>query len=96
MAHDPSWNLSKEEAKALSDAGAAVAQHYEVAVNPKTRDWLILLGVIGTLYGPRIAPMVFALFGKKKPMQKQMEKSESSVEMPFSNLPPIAGVPMTH
>jgi len=47
--------LEKEEAKALADAVAAVARHYDLPDLPqKTVDWVNLFIVLGSIYAPRI------------------------------------------
>lgn len=94
LLHDQSWNLSDEEAKAYSEAAANVARHYNATISPKVADWIVLIGVLGTLYGARLSPLIFRLLGKKGDKTPQPQEQEpASFNM---NLPPIGGMPMRH
>lgn len=90
----PAWNLEKDEARALSEATANVAAHYNATIDPKWADWFVLIGLVGTLYAPR----VMATFGKKKGQQTQAPETEvTGADIPFAtNLPTIGGMPVTH
>jgi len=49
------WEISHEKTKALCDASARVARHYDIPDLPqKTVDWCKLLIVAASIYGPII------------------------------------------
>jgi hypothetical protein len=50
----PEFALSPEEAKALAEAGARVARHYDFVQTQKAMDWAALGMVAASLYGPRL------------------------------------------
>ncbi len=58
----PELVLAPAEARALSDATAAVAAHYDAILDPKTAAWLNLAMVAGGIYGTR----AMAIWGRKK------------------------------
>jgi len=58
----PELVLAPAEAKALADATAAVAAHYDALIDPKTAAWLNLVLVAGGIYGTR----AMAVWGRKK------------------------------
>lgn len=58
----PELVLAPAEAKALADATAAVAAHYDALIDPKTAAWLNLALVAGGIYGTR----AMAVWSKKK------------------------------
>jgi xanthosine utilization system XapX-like protein len=94
MLHDPTWNLSEEEAKTFAEASTNVARHYNASMNPVVADWFVLIGVLGALYGPRLMPLVMRLIGKKPKEQKPIEEAPPAQ---FNvNLPNIGGMPMRH
>jgi hypothetical protein len=57
--------IDNEEAKLMSDAVAEVASHYNYVVDPKTMAWVGFIGVMGSIYGPRIA-----VYQMRKSMEK--------------------------
>lgn len=98
ITRNQAWELTKDEAKTLSDATAKVAAHYGAAIDPKTADILVLCGVVGTIYGPRI----FTQLSRKKPQPNQpvpnnvspikQDDLKKAQEMAFTaNLPTISG-----
>lgn len=94
MLHDPAWNLSDEEAKTFAEASSNVARHYNTSLNPKVADWIVLIGVIAAMYGPRLLPLFMRLIGKKPPEQAPQPEQESQA---FAmNLPPIGAMSMRH
>jgi hypothetical protein len=58
----PELVLAPAEARALSDATAAVAAHYDAMIDPRTAAWLNLAMVAGGIYGTR----AMAIWGRKK------------------------------
>lgn len=50
----PEFALQPEEAKALAEAGARVARHYDFVQTQKAMDWAALGMVAASLYGPRL------------------------------------------
>lgn len=54
MLKTPELVLDKEEAKNLSKAANDVAEHYSVAINPKTLAWLNFGMAVSMIYGTRI------------------------------------------
>lgn len=54
MLKTPELEISKEEAKQLSDAVQAVAKEYNHVINPKTAAWIQLCIACGGIYGTRI------------------------------------------
>lgn len=51
--HEPLLKVDEAEAKAVAEAVAEVAKHYNVAPDPKTQAWINLALIVGTVYGPR-------------------------------------------
>jgi hypothetical protein len=50
----PEVQLERAEARELAAATANVARHYQwTAMAEKTKDWLLLAGAMGMIYGPR-------------------------------------------
>jgi hypothetical protein len=93
FAHNPALELSKDEAKAIAEASTNVARHYNAVLDPKIADWVVLLGTLGAIYGPR----VFMLVGKKKPKAAQQQSEplapinheQAQQDAYLSNLPTI-------
>lgn len=54
----PEWDMQPTEAKALSDAVARVARHYNIETTQKAIDIAGLMGAIATSYGSRIGATV--------------------------------------
>ncbi|MFI4941185.1 MAG: hypothetical protein ACHP7O_12700 [Burkholderiales bacterium] len=51
----PNAAITEDEAKKLADAAQRVARHYELpGIAQETKDWIGLIIVIGSVYGPRI------------------------------------------
>jgi hypothetical protein len=50
----PELVLDESEAKALADASAKVAAHYNHTIDPRTMAWVNLAMVAGGIYGTRI------------------------------------------
>jgi hypothetical protein len=50
----PELALSPDEAKAMAEATANVAAHYNTLIDPKLMAWFSLFIVAGGVYGPRI------------------------------------------
>lgn len=61
---NPVWELGQEEAHNLAVALAAVQAQYALTLDPKTEAWVKLLGVAGSVYGPRV--MVSAMMRKSE------------------------------
>lgn len=56
---DPTWELSEDEAKKLAEGLANVQAQYDMVLDPKTEAWIKLMGIAGSIYGPRIViPMM--------------------------------------
>jgi hypothetical protein len=90
---NPAWELSKEEARTIAESSANVARHYNATISPKVADWIVLGGVLATIYGSRLAPMVFARFSKK-PQNKNQQATQSpqqTAQAPF-DMPPLPTV----
>lgn len=51
----PEWNIDANEAQTLADRLAAYLRHTSVRMDPKTRDFYLLLTVLIVMEGPRIA-----------------------------------------
>lgn len=94
MTRNAVWNIDEKEAQALAEASANVARHYNATLDPKWADIIVLIGLIGTMYAPRI--MVTFMKPKAQKSQAQQPVEKAPTDMSFSNLPNIPGVPMTH
>lgn len=78
MLKTPELEISKDEAKQLSDAVQAVAKEYNHVINPKTAAWIQLCVACGAVYGARIVAV--------RMREKQAKKAKVHV-MPAT--PPI-------
>ncbi len=58
--------IDHAESKLLSDAIATVSSHYNTTIDPKIIAWIGLIGVCGSIYGPR-----FAAYRISKMVEKQ-------------------------
>jgi hypothetical protein len=87
------WKLDKVEAKELAESIGNVASHYAVEVNPKFVAWAGLLGVIGAIYGPRIALMRVAKPKKGEPQKEEVQVTPANVTpiVPQPFIPPAFG-----
>jgi len=64
--------LDTDESKLLADAVAEVASHYNYKVDPKTIAWMGLIGVAGSIYGPRVGAYS---------LRRSMEKGNKKVDI---------------
>lgn len=69
--------LDETEAKLLSEAVAEVASHYHYKVDPKVVAWVGLMGVCGSIYGPRLLAIKLRrqMENEKKPVMTVAKKS---------------------
>lgn len=74
--------LDNDEAKLLAQGVADVAQHYNVAVDPKTMAWINLMGILFAVYGSRF----MLLLNKNKRSQKPVSRETSPQEMPREHM----------
>lgn len=63
--------LDPKEAEVLAASLSNVAAHYSIAVDPKITAWIGLIGVAGSIYGPRVAA-----YGMRKKMEGGKEKQQ--------------------
>lgn len=82
--------IDTEESKLLSEGIVNVSKHYNTLIDAKTADWLVLLGVVATIYGPRIM-LLMRKPEKKAPTVQPVKTPENDLPVtPFyDNLPPI-------
>lgn len=100
LTKSPEFNIDKDEARAIAEASANVARHYNATINPKMADWFALIGCLGAIYGPRFVAMVRNRKGGKRnaaPPAMTAEQNTQAGELAFNlNLPTIGGVPTQH
>jgi hypothetical protein len=75
--------LDRDEAKMLADGISTVAAQYTVEVNPKVVAWAGLCGIIGAVYGPRIAAYRVRKALEKKGGEKETQNNEPATVVPF-------------
>ena len=71
----PELALDPSESKAIAEGIQNVAQHYPVAIDPKTMAWINLGIVCSSVYGPRMV----AIGINKNKRQKQKQEDASKV-----------------
>lgn len=69
----PELEITKDEAKQLSDGVQAVAREYNHVINPKTAAWIQLCVACGAVYGTRIVAIR---------MREKAERRNKVVQMP--------------
>ena len=78
----PELELDDSEAKLLAQAATSVADHYNVTVDPKIVAWVGLIGVAGSIYGPRLATIKMRKDmeqrNKQQPQQNQAPKKNET------------------
>jgi hypothetical protein len=79
----PELELEKSEAKLLADGITTVAAQYTVEVNPRVVAWAGLCGILGTIYGTRIAAWRMRKMLEKKTGEKEPESHEPANVMAF-------------
>jgi len=89
----PRLAIDEAEAEKLAAAVDAVLSHYvAIDVDPKTRDWMGLIMVAGSIYGPR----VLAAMMEVKPRERQAPAPQAATELkptvPQTQIVDIAGV----
>lgn len=55
--HQPALALDEQESKAIAEAAANVAKHYDIPVSPVAQAWIALAGTIGTIYFAKISAL---------------------------------------
>jgi hypothetical protein len=70
----PEMQLGKDEARELGTATANVARHYQWgAMAEKTKDWLLLAGSLGMIYGPRVKAIKARVVARKAGMEQVVQ-----------------------
>ena len=70
----PEVQLGKDEARELGTATANVARHYQWgAMAEKTKDWLLLAGSLGMIYGPRVKAIKARVVARKAGMEQTVQ-----------------------
>lgn len=82
IADVPELEISKDESKAMAEAIAEVASHYNATLDPKVMAWVGFAGAMGAVYGPRVAAIR---------LRKSMEKSNGKNPNNLSVIKPNAG-----
>lgn len=90
MLKTPELEISKDEAKQLSDAAQAVAKEYNHVINPKTAAWIQLCVACGTVYGTRIVAIrMREKHSKKKPIVVMDKPVDTQMYPEFTPPDPI-------
>lgn len=91
----PELELDADESKLLADAVTEVASHYSVVVDPKVVAWAGLLGVCGSIYGPRVAAWKMRTTMENKAPRASV-KSNSAVPNNFDYEADAFIAPLSH
>ena len=63
----PEIAITEDEGKAFTKASQNVMRHYSVQTTQKTLDWIALIGVAASIYGPRLAAVGIRKRSEKEP-----------------------------
>jgi hypothetical protein len=83
----PEMELDNEEAKKLSAAAVNVARFYNVEVDPKILAWVALIGVMGSLYIPRITAAAMRKKMDKEPKTPSVQANVQPMQKPAAIQP---------